>query len=299
LTRLEPVLVEAHAKVNLTLEILGKRDDGYHNLVTVMQTIDLFDSIELTPAGDLTLECDAPALAAESNLAFRAASALRHAARVRDGVRLRLAKRIPVAAGLGGGSSDAAAVLLALNTLWHLDWPVARLQELAIDLGADVPFFLHGGAALVQGRGDEVVPLPPPAIDWLVVLAPDIELAGKTGRLFSMVTPDLYTRGVLSHKLAGRIRGGGDTPAEFMFNAFGQLASKAFPDLDRYRTAFEAIGAREIVLCGAGPSMFALAPSREIGLAWQLLLKGRGMRAYLVRRWTPRGGARHKATRSP
>jgi 4-diphosphocytidyl-2-C-methyl-D-erythritol kinase len=293
------MIVEAHAKVNLTLEILGKRADGYHNLVTVMQTIDLCDSIELNRSVDLTLDCDAPHLAGESNLALKAASALRDAGGVPHGVHLKLLKRIPVAAGLGGGSSDAAAVLLALNSLWHLDWPLARLQELAIDLGADVPFLLHGGAALVQGRGEEVVPLPPPAIDWFVVLAPDIELAGKTGRLFSMVTPDLYTRGVLSHKLAGRIRGGGDTPAQFMFNAFGQLASKAFPDLDRYRTALEAVGAREIVLCGAGPSMFALAPSREIGLAWQLLLKGRGMRAYLARRWTPPpGGAPHGSARS-
>jgi 4-diphosphocytidyl-2-C-methyl-D-erythritol kinase len=284
------MLVEAHAKVNLTLEILGRRTDGYHNLVSVMQTIDLHDSIELTLAGGTTLECDDPALAGDGNLALRAAGALRDAGGVRRGVRMKLAKRIPVAAGLGGGSSDAAAVLLALNRMWQLDWPVARLQQLAIDLGADVPFFLYGGAALVQGRGEDVVPLPPPAIDWLVVLAPDIELPGKTGRLFSMVTPDLYTRGVLSHKLAGRIRGGGDTPAQFMFNAFGQVASKAFPDLDRYRSAFEAVGAREIVLCGAGPSMFALAPSREIGLAWQLLLNGRGMRAYLARRWTPAGG---------
>lgn len=282
-----PIRAEAHAKINLTLEILGKRTDGYHNLVSIMQTIDLHDTIELSPAAGVTLECDDPALAGDANLALRAANMLREAAGIRQGVNVRLEKRVPVAAGLGGGSSDAAAVLSALNRLWKLDWPVDRLEQLAIQLGADVPFFLHGGAALVQGKGEDVVPLPAPQIDWIVLLAPEIELPGKTGRLFGFVAPENYTRGVLSHKLAGRIRGGGDTPEQFFFNAFDQIAIKAFPDLDRFRTAFKAVGAREVVLCGAGPSMFAVAPSREFGLAWQLMLNGRGMRAFLTRRWSP------------
>jgi 4-diphosphocytidyl-2-C-methyl-D-erythritol kinase len=173
------------------------------------------------------------------------------------------------------------------------------LQELAVQLGADVTFFLYGGAALVQGKGEDVVQLPPPKIDWVVILSPEIHLPGKTGKMFSLVTPDLYTRGVLSHKLAGRIRGGGDTPGQFLFNAFDQIAAKAFPDLERYRAAFKAIGAREVVLCGAGPSMFAVAPTREIGLAWQLLLKSKGTRAYLTRRWSPPASPLPRDSRHP
>ncbi|MBI2966143.1 MAG: 4-(cytidine 5'-diphospho)-2-C-methyl-D-erythritol kinase [Chloroflexi bacterium] len=293
------VKMEAHAKVNLTLEVLGKRPDGYHNIVSIMQTVDLHDDIELAPARDLDLECNDPSLAGEANLALKAANLLRAASGVSAGVRIRLDKRIPVAAGLGGGSSDAAAVLSGLNRLWGLDWPAGRLRELAVQLGADVTFFLHGGTALVQGKGEDVVQLPPPQIDWVVILSPEIHLPGKTRKMFSLVTPDLYTRGVLSHKLAGRIRGGGDTPEQFLFNAFDQIAAAAFTDLERYRAAFKAVGAREVVLCGAGPSMFAVAPTREIGLAWQLLLKSKGTRAYLTRRWSPPASPLPRDSRHP
>ena len=176
MTRTAPVSVEAHAKINLTLEVLGKRADGYHNLVSIMQTIDLHDTVELAPSTGVSIECDDPALGGEANLALRAAAALKEAAAVDSGVHIRLEKRIPVASGLGGGSSDAAAVLIALNQMWKLDWPVIHLQGVAISLGADVPFFLYGGTALVQGKGEDVVPLPRPMIDWLVVLAPEIDL---------------------------------------------------------------------------------------------------------------------------
>lgn len=292
MTAVAAISLEAHAKVNLTLEILGKRSDGYHNIVSIMQTIELHDGLELSPAKEVTLACDEPALVGDSNLALKAAIALKQAAKVDQGVHIRLAKKIPVAAGMGGGSSDAAAALKGLNRLWNLNWPVERLQELAIQLGSDVPFFLYGGAALVQGKGENVVPLPAPKIDWLVLLAPEIDLPGKTGKVFSLATPDNYTRGVLSHKLAGRIRGGGDTPEQFFFNAFDQIAPRAFLELERYRGAFKSVGAREVVLCGAGPSMFAVAPTREVGLAWQLFLKNRGMRAYLTRRWAPPFGSK-------
>ncbi|MBI4305991.1 MAG: 4-(cytidine 5'-diphospho)-2-C-methyl-D-erythritol kinase [Chloroflexi bacterium] len=283
----ESMEVSAHAKVNLTLEVLGKRSDGFHNLASVMQTLELHDSIRLEAAADVSLSCDVARLSGEDNLALRAARALKEAGAVNAGARILLTKRIPIAGGLGGGSSDAAAVLIGLNRLWRLEWPVTRLSELANRLGSDVPFFLYGGTAIVQGRGDEVVQIPPAKVGWFVILAPDIELTSKTGKMFSLITPDQYTRGVLSHKLAGRIRGGGDAPSQFFFNAFDAVADRAMPELRTYRDGFRSVGAREVTLCGAGPGMFALAPSREIGLAWQLLLQRKGWRAYLTSAWWP------------
>ena len=141
------------AKVNLALDVLGKRPDGYHEIATVMQPIDLFDRLTLEPAPELSLEVDDAALPTDDrNLIVRAAVLLRQAAGIDAGARIRLSKRIPVAAGLGGGSSDAAATLWGLNRLWRLRWSRARLSEVAVQIGMDVPFFLGNGPA-VPGHG--------------------------------------------------------------------------------------------------------------------------------------------------
>jgi len=286
------LILEAHAKINLTLEVIGRRDDGFHDLASVMQTVSLHDTVSLAPAADLSVACDDESIRAQTNLALVAARALRERTGVQQGADINVKKRIPVAAGLGGGSSDAAATLVGLNRMWSTGLGYEELAEVAAGVGSDVPFFLTGGTALVHGRGEQVVGLPPANVEWLVILAPEIGLAGKTGTLFSRLDGDRLTRGVLTHKLAGRIRGGGDVPAQFLFNVFDDVAPGVFPGWQEYADGFLAVGAREIMLCGAGPAMFALAPSREIGLAWQLMLeKQRRWRAYLVRRWDPPSGA--------
>lgn len=155
------VRVRSFAKVNLGLEVLRPRDDGYHELRTLFQTIDLHDDILLRPrARDVVVRCDHPEVPTdERNLALRAAAALRRYARVQAGVEIAIEKRIPVGGGLGGGSSNAAAVLMALDRLWGLGLGPSGLHPLARKLGADVPYFLVGGTALGLGRGDEVYPL--------------------------------------------------------------------------------------------------------------------------------------------
>jgi 4-diphosphocytidyl-2-C-methyl-D-erythritol kinase len=149
------------AKINLGLEVLGVRQDGYHELRTIFQTIDLRDDILIRSGGrDVTVSCDHPAVpAGRQNLAWRAADELRRFAKRTDGVEIRIAKRIPVAGGLGGGSSNAAAVLLGLDRLWRLGLGPEDLHRIARRIGADVPYFLVGGTALGLGRGDEVYPL--------------------------------------------------------------------------------------------------------------------------------------------
>ena len=156
----------AHAKVNLTLEVLGMRPDGYHELRSVVSTIPLHDDVELldAPAGEVTVEMtgdgmEAPRVPCEANLAVRAARALAAATGVSRGVRIRIVKRIPVGAGLGGGSADAAAVLNGLNELWWMGLPKERLCEIGAEVGSDVPALVLGGMVLMEGRGERVRPM--------------------------------------------------------------------------------------------------------------------------------------------
>jgi 4-diphosphocytidyl-2-C-methyl-D-erythritol kinase len=163
-----------------------------------------------------------------------------------------------------------------------------ELAAVGAAIGSDVPFLVYEGAALVQGRGEEVVPIPRPPIDRVLILSPEIRVADKTRTLFSRMKPSFYTRGTLSHKLAARIRAGHDAPAEFFFNAFEPLAPEVFSGWREYRDALAALGAREITLSGAGPSMFAVPPTRELATAWLLLLtRTRGWTAFLTEPFMP------------
>ncbi len=284
--------VNAYAKVNLTLEVLGRRPDGYHEIVSVMQTVDLHDVLELTPADGVTLECDRPGLGTPDNLVLRAAAALRTVAGVRDGVHIELRKAIPVAAGLGGGSSDAAAALLGLSRLWGLGMSVGDLTPLAASLGSDVPFFLRGGTAMVQGRGERVRPLPGINLQWLLIVTPAIEVPKKTASLYSALPPSSYTAGHLTRKLEARIRGGGDVPPQLLFNTFDDVAEEAYPGIREYLDTLYALGAREVHLTGSGPSLFTPISRREQGTALQLVLRHRyRWEAHLVSPWHGGAGA--------
>src|SRR5262249_27413282 len=194
-------VLNAAAKVNLVLEVLGKREDGYHELATVMQAVELSDRVTIEDAAGLELESRVPGVPTDGrNLALSAAAALRQAAGITRGARITLDKRIPVAAGLGGGSADAAAVLVGLNRLWRLRWPVTRLEEVATGLGMDVPFFLHGGRALATGRGERIERLRGSTLG-LVLVNPRfaVSTAGMDGR----GPPERYHNGAHAKRLAG------------------------------------------------------------------------------------------------
>ena len=172
--------LRASAKVNLSLEVLGKRPDGYHEVVTVMHAVDLYDRLTLEAAPTLSFSSDDPDLPTdERNLVMRAARLLKEAASVEAGARIELKKRIPVAGGLGGGSSDAAAALWGLNRLWKLRWTRARLMELAVGIGMDVPFFLGVGPALATGRGEHLKPLGKTGGYALVLVNPRVGLSTR------------------------------------------------------------------------------------------------------------------------
>ena len=277
----------AYAKLNLTLEVIRKRDDGYHDLASIIQTIDLYDELTCEESDEIVFKCTDDALATPDNLVMKAATELRNASGVREGAKIALHKRIPVSAGLGGGSADAAATLRGLNRLWKLDLSETDLTNVAANVGSDVPFLVSGGTAMVSGRGEFLERLPTPDIGWTVVVTPkstgsDREIS-KTARMFGMLTPAMHTTGSLTRKLAARMMDGGDCHPAFMFNVFQQLAPHAFPTWQATHDGFARLGASDIVLTGAGPTMFAIAPSKEVGTAWALIAKTRlGCDAYSV-----------------
>ena len=154
------LVYRCYAKINLTLEVLRRREDGYHELASLVHTIGLADDLHIDSANELLTRAEGLDIEPETNFVSRAAQLLASAARVRAGAELTLKKRIPAAAGLGGGSSDAATTLVGLNTLWGTRVTLAELIELAAELGSDVPFFVRGGAALMRGRGEDLEILP-------------------------------------------------------------------------------------------------------------------------------------------
>lgn len=175
----EALTILAPAKVNWYLELRGKRPDGYHEIETVMQAIDLFDRITVQPAATLSLSCNINLGPVETNLVYRAADLLRREHAPGKGADITLEKRIPHGAGLGGGSSDAAAVMVALNRLWGLQLGNDRLRELVARIGSDCAFFIEGGTALCTGRGEIVQQLPDFAGIDVVILYPNVVLPTK------------------------------------------------------------------------------------------------------------------------
>jgi len=200
------VHVKAHAKINLSLEVLGRRSDGFHELVSVMQEVSLADDLDIEPASEINFACHTECGPLEDNLVVRAARLLQTDGQSQGGAAIQLVKKIPVGAGLGGGSSDAAATLIALNSLWSLNLSYASLSALAARLGSDVPFFLTGGTALIEGRGERVTALPDPPGVWYVLVNPGIHVS--TARVFAALETSEWCTGehtrLMAHSLANQ-----------------------------------------------------------------------------------------------
>ena len=254
----------APAKINWTLEVLGRHPDGFHEVKTMLQTIDLCDSLELEPAAELTLTATGEGLPPpDANLTMRAACLLRERADYSGGARMRLTKAIPVAAGLGGGSSDAAAALRGLDRLWGLALPHERLVELAAEVGSDVPFFLHGGTALAEGRGERITPLPDAPRTAILVVVPPLSIPHKTQRMYSLLSPEHYGDGAASDRFAAALRKGRPPEEGDLYDVFDSPAFQAFPELHACRQALRQAGARAVHLAGSGSALFVLTNDEE------------------------------------
>jgi 4-diphosphocytidyl-2-C-methyl-D-erythritol kinase len=260
--------LKALAKINLSLKVLHKRADGFHELRTIFQTISLGDTLELefVPSGDTRIEVDSDVQIA-NNLVARAAAAVLDAGQATGEVTLRLRKEIPVGGGMGGGSSDAAAVLLALPVLAGREVPLERLVELGAGLGSDVPFFLMGGSALGIGRGTELYPVPdaPPLSG--VAIFPTIGVS--TTEAYRALQREL-TQGcelfnmskfqVLSWSLArGLTHEAWATLAE---NDFEEYVWERYPELATIRRKLAGCGAKPVMLSGSGSSLFGIFSDR-------------------------------------
>lgn len=262
-SRRRVLCVPAFAKVNLGLEVLGPRDDGYHELRTLFQSIALCDrlTLRLRP-GPPELRCgDARVPTGRENLALRAALDLARFARREPGVEILLDKRIPVAGGLGGGSSDAASVLLALDHLWHLGLGRPGLLPLARRLGADVPYFLFGGTALGIARGDEIYPIERQLRAQLVVVDPGVPLSTRAvfARHASTLTPRPNSTNI--HRFISGEPGGVPALAG-LANDLEMAALEESPELAarlrRIREALIREGAGHTALSGSGSSYFGV-----------------------------------------
>jgi 4-diphosphocytidyl-2-C-methyl-D-erythritol kinase len=247
----------APAKLNLGLEILGRRADGFHDLATIFVAIDLYDHFVLTVDNGLALRCDDPRLVNDENLTLRALRALRADAGYDGGASLQLAKHIPTAAGLGGASSDAAAALLAACDLWNLQLAGHRLHALAAQLGSDVPFFLHGGCALGRGRGDILAHLPLPKETWFVLVVPAVSIPRKTARLFELLVPEDFSDGARTEAQAVRLRNDLPLDPDLLANAFARPLYDLRPEFATLPALMKAAGAPSVAVSGAGPAHFA------------------------------------------
>jgi 4-diphosphocytidyl-2-C-methyl-D-erythritol kinase len=283
------IRVETPAKLNLFFEVLGKRIDGFHEIETLMVPINLFDSLTFTPhfsgafppgafwpppaqssrlpvVDEIALDCRWAGSAnsktalgtlppAADNLAVRAAILLRRRAGVTAGATICLLKRIPSAAGLGGGSSDAAATLLAGNLAWRIDWPRERLVELAAELGSDVPFFLNGGAAICRGRGEQVESLARIDRLYAVVVHPPEGLS--TAQVYARCTPGQPPRSVAPLVAALR-RGDLGQVGRWIYNRLEQPAAEISAWIGRLGREFARLGCAGAQMSGSGTSYFGI-----------------------------------------
>lgn len=250
------LIARCPAKVNLSLRVLARRPDGYHELDSVFQAIDLWDSLELSPAERLTLACDDPHLAVdESNLVLRAARLLeRRAGRPLTGA-FRLRKRIPVGGGLGGGSSDAAGALLLGARFWRHEVVPTELEQMAAELGADVPFFLAGGTARGTGRGDRIETLPPLAETPLLLAIPPFGIS--TAEVFARAADrlTLLANGV-SLPFAPWHKWQEEKDFGPLTNDLEAIVFDGWPELRVLRDALLQQGALAALLSGSGSTVF-------------------------------------------
>ncbi len=260
------VVVRSFAKINLALAVLGSREDGYHEIRTVLQSIDLHDILEIRPSLALELDCEGLAdVPLDDNLVWQAATRLHREYPV-SGARIMLRKKIPPGSGLGAGSSNAAAALLGLIRLWGLDVPPGRLRDVAAGLGADVPFFLSGGTALGIGRGDEVYPLPDFPSCNLVVIYPGLSVSTAEAyrQLSRRLTPEASRNKI---QLFCSSLGAGSGFPTGIFNDFERVIPAAHGSIREARDFLMERGATAALLSGSGSSVFGFFRSEESALA--------------------------------
>ncbi|HDR7795025.1 TPA: 4-(cytidine 5'-diphospho)-2-C-methyl-D-erythritol kinase [Bacillus luti] len=253
------LLVKAPAKINLSLDVLGKRQDGYHEVKMIMTTIDLADRLELTELAEDRIEIlshNRYVPDDQRNLAYQAAKLLKEKFNVNKGVSITIEKTIPVAAGLAGGSSDAAATLRGLNKLWNLGLTIDELAELGAEIGSDVSFCVYGGTAIATGRGERIEHIKTPPSCWVILAKPHIGVS--TADVYGNLKLNRVTHPNVEKMVdvinAGDYKGICDTVG----NVLEDVTFKMHPEVARIKAQMKRFGADAVLMSGSGPTVFGL-----------------------------------------
>lgn len=256
---------KAYAKVNIGLDVLRLRTDGYHEVRMIMQTVDIFDEliIEKREQAGIELQTDNSKLPLDgNNLVCKAAELLFRERNITEGVKITLTKRIPIAAGMAGGSSDAAAAMRGLNELFEMGYSISQLQQLGVTLGADIPYCIAGGTMLSEGIGEILTPLPAPPACHLVVAKPDIDVS--TGFVYGNLHADSLDYhpdidGMIEALKNGSMKG----IADRLGNVLETVTVKEYPVIDRIKETLRAEGAENALMSGSGPTVFGIFGQKE------------------------------------
>jgi len=262
---LKELAFQAAAKINLYLDILGRRSDGYHEIESIVQSVRLYDKIILRLKGrEIKIRCTHPEVPLdEQNTCYRAAEILLTVLGMRQGLEIEIQKNIPIGSGLGGGSADAAATLIGMRKLFQIDIPFSDLSKLALQSGSDVPFCLLGGTALVRGRGEKIIPLPLLKNGWFILVDPGISIS--TSWVYSRLQGKL-TKKRLNIKLIKELikkegmRGVSKFP---LYNKLEEVVIERFPTLRDIKAKLIEAGATGALMTGSGSTIFAVAEDEE------------------------------------
>jgi 4-diphosphocytidyl-2-C-methyl-D-erythritol kinase len=275
-------MIQAPAKINLTLEVLGKRSDGFHEIRSVLQSINLSDVLYFNHGKRIIVRSETLGWSVEQSLIAKAARFMQEIAPGSPGAVIEIEKRIPLMSGLGGDSSDAAATLRGLNELWQLDLSREKLVEMAGQLGSDAAFFLYEGTAMVEGRGERVTPLQSLPGMWVVLVVPDVpRLPGKTGKMYTSLKPAHFTDGRITDNLAKALKEGKGFEPSMLFNTFENVAYED-STIRAYKEHLVKLGASQVHLSGSGPTLFSIFKDKAQAEDLFAHCKQQGMEAYLA-----------------
>lgn len=275
--------IRSYAKINWTLDVLFKREDGYHELRTIYQTVSLHDTLTIIETGDsIEIVCNDPRVPSdETNLAFKAAALLREAAGITKGARIEIKKRIPVAAGLGGGSSNAAVTLLGLTKIWKVEIDERELIRIAASLGSDVPFFLIGGTALGVGRGEEVYPIEQILSEHLLLVNPGFAVSTRDAyQKLSRLTRSEAALNIPFTLLAAK--GISGLPLEAR-NDLEEVVLTAHPEIAEVKRRLVGLSARHTLMSGSGATVFGVFDNSQMTERAESVMRGAGYWAQHVR----------------
>jgi len=252
--------ISSPAKINVCLSVLSRRPDGYHEVEMLMQMVGLYDEVRVALRGTrgISVTCDNSTVpVGEANIAYRAAEAIQSLSGSDAGLSIAITKRIPVAGGLGGGSGNAAAVLVACNKLLKTAFTRERLAEIGAGLGMDVPFFLHGPTALAQGRGERLTDLPPPDRFWVLLVNPGFE--ASTAWVYKNLTLGLTNRGDCNKIQRLTV----SNAREVLHNDLEAVTSAEYPVIGRCKKALQSVNARGVLMSGSGPTVFGIFETED------------------------------------